>query len=97
MFVSDRAGGRGGRDVYLYDLAIGKFLPLPGLNDVGQEQSPAISTDGRFLAFVSERLGTQGERDIFLYDRAVGKLLPLSDVNSPGDEMDPCVVLLGTP
>ena len=60
-FSSDRPGGAGGRDIYLYDRVDRKFLPLPGLNSIAPEQSPSLSADGRYLAFVSERLGGHGE------------------------------------
>jgi Tol biopolymer transport system component len=93
-FTSDRPGGAGGRDVYLYDRTAGKFLPLPGLNTPDHEQSPALSPDGRYLAFVSERRGGAGERDVYLYDREKGKLLPTPGLNSKEDDYDPCVVVL---
>lgn len=104
-FVSDRPpsplpspsggrgeGDRGGRDIYLFDRAAGKFLPLPGLNSVAHEQSPSLSPDGRYIAFVSERVGGEGERDLYLYDRVQQKLLPTPGLNSKAEDMDPCVI-----
>jgi Tol biopolymer transport system component len=96
-FVSDRPGGRGGRDVYLYDREGKKLLPLPGLNSVAHEQSPSLSADGRYLAFVSERVGGAGERDVYLYDRQARKLLPTPGLNSRQEDFDPCVVVLAGP
>lgn len=97
-FVSDRpaagSSAAGNRDIYLYDRADQRLLPLPGLNSPGQEQSPSISPDGRFLAFVSERLDGVGERDIYLYDRQTERLLPTPALNSPRDEYDPSLVEL---
>jgi Tol biopolymer transport system component len=93
-FASDRPGGRGGRDIYLFDRAAGKFLALPGLNSAAHEYSPSLSPDGRFIAFVSERLGGEGERDIYLYDRQTQKLLPTPGLNSRAEDFDPCVVTL---
>ena len=61
---------------------------------MAQEQSPALSPDGRFLAFVSERLGGAGERDIYLYDRQTRKLLPTPGLNAKQDDFDPCVIVL---
>ena len=70
-FVSDRPAAdsrqAGTRNIYLYDRVAQRLLPTPGLNSPGQEQSPSISPDGRFLVFVSERLDGAGERDIYLY------------------------------
>ncbi|MBL8794409.1 MAG: PD40 domain-containing protein, partial [Planctomycetia bacterium] len=90
----DRPGGSGGRDVYLFDRAVGKFVALPGLNSAAHEFSPALSPDGRYLAFVSERIGGQGERDIYLYDRQQGKLLPTPGLNARADDFDPCLIVL---
>ena len=103
-FVSDRpasapapSGTRspsGTRNVYLYDRVAERLLALPGLNSLGQEQSPAISPNGRYLAFVSERLDGAGERDIYLYDRQTERLLLTPGLNSTRDEYDPCIVVL---
>src|SRR5262245_41895998 len=93
-FASDRPGGRGGRDIYLFDRAADRFVELPGLNTAAHEYSPSLSPDGRFLVFVSERLGGEGERDIYLYDRQAQKLLPTPGLNSKTEDFDPCVVVL---
>ncbi len=93
-FASDRPGGEGGRDIFLYDRDTRAFLPLPGVNTSGQEQSPALSPDGRFLMFVSERLDGAGERDVLLYDLSHKKILPLPGLNSPRDDFDPCVIVV---
>jgi Tol biopolymer transport system component len=93
-FASDRPGGKGGRDVYLYDRTAKRFLELPGLNSVAQEQTPSLSADGRYLAFVSERLTGEGERDVYLYDRQTSKLLPAPGLNSKREDIDPCVIVL---
>jgi Tol biopolymer transport system component len=105
-FTSDRprspggSGGQGGRrtrDIYLFDRAADKFLPLPGLNSAAHEYSPSLSPDGRFIAFVSERLGGEGERDIYLYDRQTQKLLPTPGLNSKAEDFDPCVCVTAIP
>ncbi|MCC2671128.1 MAG: WD40-like beta propeller repeat protein [Armatimonadetes bacterium] len=80
-FVSTRPrdpgapAGSGDLDVHLYDRSTGALVPLPGLNGPGAEQSPALSPDGRYLAFVSE----------------LGKLLPTPGLNSPRDDMEPAL------
>ena len=93
-FVSDRRGGRGGRDIYLYDRQTKKLLPLPGLNAAGHEQSPSLSASGRYIAFVSERIRGAGERDVYLYDRRTQRLLPTPGLNGNYEDFDPCVVEL---
>ncbi|MGV3724789.1 MAG: TolB family protein [Actinomycetota bacterium] len=96
-FVSTRPkapgapAGSGDLDVYLYDLRSRALTPLPGLNGAGPDQSPALSPDGRYLAFVSERFGNAGGRDVYLYDRATSRLLPTPGLNSTRDDMDPAL------
>jgi Tol biopolymer transport system component len=48
-FASNRAGGAGGFDVYLYDLVNSVFVDLPGLNTAGDERHPAINLAGTVL------------------------------------------------
>jgi Tol biopolymer transport system component len=72
-------------------------MPLPGLNSEAAEQSPALTADGRFLAFVSERLGGHGERDLYLYDRVAQKLLPTPGLNSKQDDFDPSLLASPVP
>jgi Tol biopolymer transport system component len=84
----------GGRDIYVFDRAADKFLPLPGLNTAAHEYSPSLSSDGRYIAFVSERLDGEGERDIYLYDRQAQKLLPTPGLNSKADDFDPSVIVM---
>lgn len=50
-FASDRAGGAGGFDVYLYDLQASSFVALPGLNTAGEERHPAVSLSGDIVYF----------------------------------------------
>jgi len=50
-FASDRAGGQGGYDVYLYDLVNSTLVPLPGLNTSGDERHPAITLSGNSIVF----------------------------------------------
>jgi Tol biopolymer transport system component len=81
--------GSGNLDLYLYDRQTEMLVPLPGLNGPGADQSPALSPDGRFIAFVAERFGGAGGRDLYLYDRQGGHLLPTPGLNSARDDMDP--------
>jgi hypothetical protein len=42
VFVSERLGGEGERDIYLYDRQDGKLLPTPGLNSKAEDFDPFI-------------------------------------------------------
>ena len=81
-------------DIYVYNLREPKLVPLPVLNSAGHDCQPAISRDGRFIAFTSERVDAAGQRDIFLYDRRAAALLPTPNLNTPGEEFEPSSVVL---
>jgi Tol biopolymer transport system component len=87
----NRPGGPGqGWHVYLFDRADKKLLDLPGLNDpTAEDRMPALSGDGRFLAFASNRRGGAGLTDVYLYDRREGKLVDLPGLNSPHMDAEP--------
>ncbi|MCC2670071.1 MAG: hypothetical protein K0Q72_2542, partial [Armatimonadetes bacterium] len=89
-----RAGGAGQLDIYVYDRSAKALLPTPGLNSFAAEQAPAITPDGRYLAFVSERLDGAGHRDVYLYDRSAGKLLATPALNSNRDDVDPAITMM---
>jgi Tol biopolymer transport system component len=50
---------------------------VSGLNSKEMDVEPALSGDGRLIAFVSDRPGGSGGRDIYLFDRGAGQLLLL--------------------
>jgi Tol biopolymer transport system component len=59
-------------------LWIAPQIPGGGLNSQFAEESPAYSSDGRYLAFASDR---NGHRDIYLFDLQQRGLLPLPNLN----------------
>ena len=75
----NRQGGPGpGYHVFLFDKSAKKLIDLPGLNSQAfDDRMPALSGDGRFLAFASNRKGGAGLTDIYLYDRKESKNLPM--------------------
>lgn len=91
VFSSNRSGGAGGWDVYLYDRVVGALVGLPGLNSTGDDYAPSISADGRFIVFKSNRAGGAGGQDIYLYDRSAGALVPLPGLNSSADDEEPTI------
>jgi len=88
-FTSNRKGGAGLTDVYLYDRRESKLAALPDMNSKQSDVEPSLSTDGNLVAFASDRTGGKGGRDIYLYDRAASKLLPLPGLNSEAHEQMP--------
>ncbi|MCC6651791.1 MAG: PD40 domain-containing protein [Candidatus Eisenbacteria bacterium] len=50
-FASNRSGGAGGWDVYLYDVSTAALVRVPRLNTAGEERHPSVSDDGRRILF----------------------------------------------
>jgi Tol biopolymer transport system component len=83
-------------DVFVHDRRTGKTIKVSAGSDGrpanGNSYSPAISADGRFVAFASEatnlvRADTNGATDIFVHDLATGRTVRVS-VASNGAEAD---------
>jgi Tol biopolymer transport system component len=90
-FASNRKGGAGLTDLYLYDRKESKLVPVPDLNSKHTELEPSLNWDGSLLAFASERPDGQGGRDIYLFDRSAGKYQPLPGLNTPAHEYSPAL------
>jgi Tol biopolymer transport system component len=85
-----RDGPGQGWHVFLYDRPAKKLLDLPGLNSqASDDRLPALSGDGRFLAFASNRKGGAGLTDIYLFDRKEAKLVDLAELNTKHSELEP--------
>jgi hypothetical protein len=75
-FVSLRAGGLGGADIWVSrrdsrDSPWEEPVDLgPNVNSSGLEASPTVSADGHLLFFSSDRPGGQGSNDIYVARRA---------------------------
>lgn len=78
--------------VFLYDVPGKKLLDLPALNIQDFDQRmPALSGDGRFLAYATNARGTVGLTDVYLYDRKEAKVLPLPEMNSKQLDAEPAL------
>lgn len=66
-------------------LFISPQIPTGGLNSQAPDESPAYSSDGRYLAFSSDR---NGNRDIFLYDLQQRRLVSLPNLNRGDSSQD---------
>jgi Tol biopolymer transport system component len=76
--------------VYLYDVPGAKLVELPRLNqETFDQRMPALSADGRFLAYASNAKGGVGLTDIYLYDLKEKQVVTLPEMNSPATEMQP--------
>jgi Tol biopolymer transport system component len=88
-FTSNRKGGLGLSDIYLYDRRESKLLALPQMNSKHMDAEPSLSADGNLIAFASDRPGGRGGRDIYLFDRAADKFLALPGLNTAAHEYSP--------
>jgi len=74
-FASDRSGGAGGLDLYLYDLPARTFVTLaPTLNTDKTERGPTLSNDGHLIVFESDRTSSLGGMDLWNYNRTTGQI-----------------------
>jgi len=78
-----------GWNVFLYDVAGKKLVDVPNLNSQHYDRMPALSGDGRFIAFASNRKGGAGLTDIYLYDRKESKVVALPELNSKHLDIEP--------
>ena len=90
-------GDSNGRsDIFVYDRTIGTMARVSdgsgGAEGDGDSSEPALSEDGRYVAFTSDAANlvpgdSNGRSDIFVYDRTFGTMARAS-VSSGGDEGD---------
>lgn len=65
-FASNRSGGAGGWDVYLYDLQMAALVRLPRCNTTGDERHPSVSADGQRIA-MQARTSPTGHWSLWVY------------------------------
>jgi Tol biopolymer transport system component len=88
-FASDRAGGAGGFDLYLYDLSTRTLVtPLANLNSAADDRHPSINPSGAAFAFQSDRV-TAGEWDVFYYYRSGSVLANPAGLVGSADDLQP--------
>ena len=88
-FASDRAGGAGGYDVYLYDVTGDSLITLTGLNSAGDDRHPSVSADGDVLVFQSNRTGGGGQFDLYRYTHSGGRVLQPGAFKDASDDIQP--------
>lgn len=85
-----RPGGSPRWGLFLYDLTTKKFLDFPKpTNPAADERMPAISSDGRFIAFASNARGGVGLTDILLCDVSAKTVDALPEMNSKTLDLQP--------
>ncbi len=79
-----------GWHVFLHDRTAKKLVEVAGLNGQNcEDRMPALSGQGRFLAFASNRKDGAGLTDIYLYDRQESKVVPIPGLNSKQSDTEP--------
>lgn len=95
-FVSDRPGGRGGKDIYRCqrsgDDSWGTPENLgPNINTEYDEESPCLSADGKLLYFSSEGHNSMGGFDVFRSPMENGRWMKPENlgypINNGGDDV----------
>ena len=85
-----RPGGNQRWDVYLYDLEEEQLDVLSPVNSQpNDERMPALSSNGRWLAFTSNSKSGVGLVDVFLFDRQSKRTFTLPRANSSARDVDP--------
>jgi len=78
--------------VFLYDVAAKNNVEPPRLNRQKHDQRmPAMSADGRWLAFAANVPGGRGATDVYLYDLAEKKIVAVPGMNSNSLDMQPAL------
>ncbi len=86
----NRPGATPRWDVLLYDVTAKKLLDLPPFSTPPfDERMPALSGDGRFVAFATNSKDGAGRTDVFLFDRKENKPVPLPGMNSASMDVEP--------
>ncbi len=79
-------------ELRLWDMRAKKLLTLPDRNKSGSDAQPAMSGDGRWMAFCGwQRPGGLGAHDLFLYDLKENRLVDLPNLNTEYDEQAPAL------
>jgi Tol biopolymer transport system component len=86
-----RPGGTGPLwQVYLFDRQAKKLVGLPGLaSQADDDRMPALSGDGRYLAFASNRKSGTGHTNLYLYDRKESRVERLPALETGQSAYDP--------
>ncbi len=91
-FASDRPGGQGLYDIYMYDLQGHAWAATDSLNSAGNDCYPSLSSDGSFMTFQSDRTTgayVKGKWDIYNYSRTAKVVAQSFQESSTEDDVEP--------
>jgi Tol biopolymer transport system component len=92
-FASDRSGGKGGYDLYLYNLPLQQLVALPdSVNGPANERHPSIAGGGDVIVFQSDRPNGLGKWDIWNCRRSTKSVGQGRQQSSTSDDIDPMVL-----
>jgi dipeptidyl aminopeptidase/acylaminoacyl peptidase len=87
-----QSGGTSRWGVYLYGVAERKLVSLLKLNgETSDQRLPALSGDGRWLAYATNAKGGVGLTDVWLYDVQARQVRTLPAMNSRSTDMQPAL------
>lgn len=79
-------------NVLLYDTATKKTIDVPKLNhEAFDQRMPALSADGRYVAYASNAKPGVGLTDIYLYDVKEKAVIGLPEMNSKSADLQPAL------
>ena len=86
----NRPGSSGRWDLLGYDLASKQLVELPNLNtSQHNERKPALSGDGRWLAFTTDSAPGGPLSEIAMYDRTIARRVAVPNLNSRFMDTEP--------
>lgn len=92
----NRPGASPRWDLVHYDLEKKAFAELPGVNTPQHdERMPALSRDGRLLAYTTNAPDGAGLVDVVLVEVQTGRRIELPNLNSSGRDVDPALDAAG--
>ncbi len=91
-FASNRSGGRGGLDLYLFNRLTSAYVPLPVANTAMDERHPSINAGGTILAYQSDSSSTRNWRVRYFSVGSASAPLTISRVDTLADDVQPSIV-----
>ncbi len=88
-FASDRAGGEGDLDLYLFDFSDSSLTRLDLPSTDAEDRRPSISLNGDVISYQSARSDGVGKLDVWNYNRTTAVVGQGFEQSSTGDDLSP--------